>query len=283
MASYGAGSGNSNGNTALPKQQADALKSAEKKLVTQYNDRVAKRKSQIHLKHAAEFQSLAQDYDRRISRVLNDRAKLEGDLSVEPDRFEHDFQELDVRSTQLETEKESVYGTPNSHRSASQQTPVKPQVDTNFRGGPRRVVTGPPQTPSRGTRGFYPGGRDGPQATAQPRTPGTGRSDGSAGSFPPVPQRSLLRMKSPPEGVYSRRTLSGEVGSSEEWSTPAERMDTDLDQDFGIDAADFEASNAAARLRRYAGSPDLKRSSAESQRASARNVRKPEMSPVPRS
>ena len=60
-------------------------------------------------------------------------------------------------------------------------------------------------------------------------------------------------------------------------------MDTDLDQDFGVDAADFEASNAAARLRRYAGSPDLKRSSAESQRASVRKVRNPEMSPVPRS
>jgi hypothetical protein len=214
--------------------------------------------------------------------VLNDRARLEGDLSVQPDRFEHDFKELDVRSTQLETEKESVYGTPNSHRSASQQTPVKPQVDTNFRAA-RRVVTGPPQTPSRGTRGFYPGGRDAPHATAQPRTPGTGRSDGSATSFAPVPQRSLLRMKSPPEGVYSRRTTSAEVRAPEEWSTPAERMDTDLDQDFGVDAADFEASNAAARLRRYAGSPDLKRSSAESQRASARKVRNPDMSPVPRS
>jgi hypothetical protein len=286
VASYSNGNGQSNGRTELPKQQAEALKTAEKKLVTQYNDRVAKRKSQIHLRHAEQFQSLTQDYDRRVGEVLNDRARLEGDLSVNPDRFEHDFEELDARSVQLETEKESVYGTPESRRTVSQQqTPAKSQVDTSSRPA-RRVVTGPPHTPPTGTRGFFPGGRDGPQATAQPRTPGTGRSgksDGSVSSFPPVPQRSLMRMKSPPDGVHTRRTLSGEVKRSEEvWATPGENAPLDLDQDFGVDAADFEASNAAARLRRYAGSPDLKRSSAESQRSLAR-VRRTDSNGAPAS
>jgi hypothetical protein len=88
-------------------------------------------------------------------------------------------------------------------------------------------------------------------------------------------------MKSPPDGVQTRRALSGEVRRSEEWATPAERLNTELDQDFGVDAADFEASNAAARLRRYAGSPDLKRSWAESPRMPGRGARRTEDSNAP--
>lgn len=90
-----------------------------------------------------------------------------------------------------------------------------------------------------------------------------------------------MRMKSPPDGVHTRRTTSGEVRRSKEWATPAERLSTELDQDFGVDAADFEASNAAARLRRYAGSPDSKRSSAESQRTPAGGLRRTEESGAP--
>jgi hypothetical protein len=87
-----------------------------------------------------------------------------------------------------------------------------------------------------------------------------------------VPQHSLLRMKSPPESVHTRRTPSSEMRKPEIWATPAESGAADLDQDFGVDAADFEDRNTAARLRRYAGSPDFKRSSG-SQRGSVRGAR----------
>jgi hypothetical protein len=52
----------------------------------------------------------------------------------------------------------------------------------------------------------------------------------------------------------------------EKWFSPPESP-ADIEQDFGIDAVAFEAGHAASRLRRFAGSPDLRRESAETQRA----------------
>ena len=119
-------------------------------------------------------------------------------------------------------------------------------------------------------RGFFPGGRDNPHATAQPqspRTPATGKSDrSSSNAFPPVPQRSLMREVSPPDGPLTRRTVSGEGRTSEKWASPAD-VSANKDQDFGVDPEAFEAGAHASRLRRHAGSPDLRRVSMDSQRA----------------
>ena len=52
----------------------------------------------------------------------------------------------------------------------------------------------------------------------------------------------------------------------EKWFSPPESP-ADIEQDFGIDAAAFEAGHAASRLRRFAGSPDLRRESIETERA----------------
>jgi hypothetical protein len=52
----------------------------------------------------------------------------------------------------------------------------------------------------------------------------------------------------------------------EKWFSPPESP-VDIEQDFGIDAVAFEAGHAASRLRRFAGSPDLRRESAETHRA----------------
>ncbi|KAI6920847.1 hypothetical protein KC355_g17229, partial [Hortaea werneckii] len=91
--------------TSLPLDQAKELRSAEERLVAEHSRRVASRKSQIALRHAEDFQSLTQDYDRKIAELLSDRSKLENDLSVEPSRFEKDMDDLEVRSGQLEAEK----------------------------------------------------------------------------------------------------------------------------------------------------------------------------------
>jgi hypothetical protein len=50
----------------------------------------------------------------------------------------------------------------------------------------------------------------------------------------------------------------------EQWFSPPESP-ADIEQDFGIDAVAFEAGHAASRLRRFAGSPDLRRESSEAE------------------
>jgi hypothetical protein len=59
----------------------------------------------------------------------------------------------------------------------------------------------------------------------------------------------------------------------EKWFSPPESP-ADIEQDFGIDAVAFEAEHTASRLRRFAGSPDLRRSSIETQRATPRGGRR---------
>jgi hypothetical protein len=91
--------------TSLPSPQRRELQSAEERLVSEYNRRVVKRKSQIALKHAEDYQSLAQDFDRRLAELLGNKAKLESDLSVEPSKFEQDLGEFEAISARMENEK----------------------------------------------------------------------------------------------------------------------------------------------------------------------------------
>jgi hypothetical protein len=117
--------------TSLPSPKRQALKSAEEQLVSEYSRRIVKQKSQIALKHAEDYQTLAQDFDRRLAELLGNRQKLESDLSVEPSKFERDLGEYDAISAQIETEK--LNSAPNS-----------PQASRFSREGPTEVQSKKP-------------------------------------------------------------------------------------------------------------------------------------------
>ncbi|KJX95160.1 hypothetical protein TI39_contig4130g00002 [Zymoseptoria brevis] len=89
----------------LSAAQVIALRAAERKLVADYHRRLTSRKSQIALKHDYEFQRLTADYNRKVDELLDDRSKLEGDLSVEPSKFERDLDQINKSSLTLETER----------------------------------------------------------------------------------------------------------------------------------------------------------------------------------
>ena len=242
--------------TSLPLDQAKALRSAEEQLVAEHSKRVAHRKSKIALRHAEDFQSLTQDYDRRIAELLSDRSQLEGDLSVEPSRFEKDMDNLEVRSVQLEAEKaSSVNSTP-----ASNQKSVNPSVELEspFEVGRAepvaveqlpsrrmsgRALTSTPRTPTSIPRGVpFPGNRNSPQATAQPsmpRTPTEGRRT-TSDRYPTVAQRtSLVRPDSTPDGQEQKRPLTASPKTSETPATP-EHTRAGAARDFGFDHAAFD-------------------------------------------
>ncbi|KAK3110449.1 hypothetical protein LTR53_015248, partial [Teratosphaeriaceae sp. CCFEE 6253] len=280
--------------TSLPLNQAKALRTAEERLVSEYNRRIAKRKSQIALKHAEDFQSLTQQYDRHIAELLSDKEKLEGDLSVEPERFEQDLDELEVKSVQLEAEKaRSFQDSPDSRREvqdlASDQS--SPEVGRAHAASIRRfpapsptpspapaaspapapvlapatsiatapsspplpVLTSTPRTPSSiPKRPFYPGSRGSLDATSQPRGPRitttdsrpktpispTQRRASPSERHPPLPQRSLMRVKSPPDGPIQRRVVTT-PRTSEKWASPGSAKEN-APQDLSLSPEPFE-------------------------------------------
>ena len=203
--------------TSLPADTAVALRTAEQKLVDDYNQRITKRKSQIALKHAEEFQTITQDYDRSVKVLLNTRSRLEGDLSVDPSKFEDEYVDIADRSAQLVAERKSNIGAPRSARRKSisphdiprrvdslpdhnvPPMPIAPpealEVDRT-RPRLRSRTSNPrnersiPRSTSR-PREFFPGSRDSPEATSQPLK----ARPGSSSKHPPVPQHSLMRTK----------------------------------------------------------------------------------------
>lgn len=172
----------------LSHHRAQALRNAEQRLVKEYNRRVARRTSELALRHAAEFQNLTLDYDRRMAELLNNRRALEGDLSVDPAKFEQDMEELDA---QLDSEMyEAGNGSPNRLQSSNGQlvagehasrssTPSSRLEDFDF--GPdlksqsqqplqTPVKTSVPRTHSSLPRAVpsYLSNRNSPYATSQP-------------------------------------------------------------------------------------------------------------------
>ncbi|TKA46940.1 hypothetical protein B0A54_03896 [Friedmanniomyces endolithicus] len=255
--------------TSLPLKQAKELRTAEERLVSEYNRRIAERKSQIALKHAEDFQFLTQDYDRKIIDLLNDKEKLEGDLSVEPERFEHDLDDFEVKSVQLEVQKSrSVRSSPQLKREVdepsaaaqvarTQQAPIQ-RPTSAISALPQRVVISTPHTPSSipAARPFFPGSRGSADATSQPRsgrvsttaprTPAspTARRESPSERYPPLPQRSLMRVRSPADGPIPRRVVST-PRTSEKWASPSSAKENDLlDLSLGPETAEQHAQQS---------------------------------------
>ncbi|KAK6429647.1 hypothetical protein LTR95_014204, partial [Oleoguttula sp. CCFEE 5521] len=133
---------------------------------------------------------------------------------------------------------------------------------------PKRMTSAAPQTPPNAPqrRPFFPGGRNSATATAQPRTPKsppTNERYVTPPTHPSSAQRSLLRMKSPTDGLLERRKVT-EPKISESWATP-ETATAAAELDFGFDNELVDAKNEG-RLRRQTGSPSLRSASIELQR-----------------
>ena len=170
--------------TSLPSPQRRELRSAEEQLVSKYNRRVVKRKSQIALKHAEDYQSLAQDFDRRLAELLGNKAKLESDLSVEPSKFEHDLGEFEAISAQMEHEKAS--NSPDSPRMQRFSRDILAEMQSRkpAAGGtaavehaprsqlPRRTVSAMPRSTTSIPRAVpFPGNRESGDFTTQQHRP----------------------------------------------------------------------------------------------------------------
>lgn len=208
--------------TSLPLKQAKALRTAEQRLVAEHSRRVAKRRSQIALQHAEEFQSLTQDYDRKISELLNDKERLQNDLSVEPTKFEQDLNDLRAKSKQLEARKaESIPNTPQSPQSIQKdadvfQQAVKKEQVTAKRASqlPQRAITSSPRTLASIPRAVqYPGTRHSADATSQPQS----ICNPTAGGDSTVARE---QSKSPPDGPLPKRIVSA-PRVSDKWASPS--------------------------------------------------------------
>lgn len=102
---------------------------ADTRLVAEHRHELTKRKSQIAIKHALEFQALTTEYDRQIAQLSGDKNRLDSDLSIEPARFERLAGELDAISEQLAIDKQrsaaTRSGSPVSLRRVSSPTSLR--------------------------------------------------------------------------------------------------------------------------------------------------------------
>ncbi|KAM3416442.1 hypothetical protein BST61_g8037 [Cercospora zeina] len=247
--------------TSLNMDTAVALRTAEQKLVDEYNQRITKRKSQIALKHAEEFQNITRDYDRRVSVLLNTRSRrldgLEGDLSVDPSKFEAEYGEVMSKSAQMSVERKSNIGAPRaagksddfhalSHDTSvqSQSTPHLPLRDLEVdRARPRtRERTSSPRTDqslprsSSRPREFFPGSRDTPEATSQPLKARRGSN-----KHPPVPQHFLMRTKVAADFSAPTKAVSEAAPEPNIPRTPRNRPKSRADSRINTSLADEPA------------------------------------------
>lgn len=212
----------------LPVGDAYDLRTAEESLVQDFNRRIAKRKSQIALKHAEEFQNVTREYDRKVAELLTSRRKLEGDLSVDPSQFEQEYDELQGRSTQLQSAQgHMVNGNPDVVQQnggaveveeplAVRQPRSLQRPKTAARTSNPRTSTSIPRSTSL-PRGSYDLRRVSPEPTpAVPRIYLTGKGEDSEtpakprrGSVQhqPVTQRSLMRAKGPQDYAPEQRRV----------------------------------------------------------------------------
>ncbi|PPJ51172.1 hypothetical protein CBER1_08530 [Cercospora berteroae] len=256
--------------TSLPMDTAVALRTAEQKLVDDYNKRITKRKSQIALKHAEEFQNITRDYDRRVSVLLNTRSRLEGDLSVDPSKFEAEYGDITNKSEQLFAKRKSNIDAPRAARKSddvpvlsrhasmqSQSPPHLPLKDLEVdRARPRtRERTSSPRTEqslprsSSRPREFFPGSRDSPEATSQPMKARRGSN-----KHPPVPQHFLMRTKEAadffaPPRVVSDASPEPNIPRSPR-GRPQSRADSRINHSLGYEPSGTEAQQDAYADRR---------------------------------
>lgn len=249
--------------TSLSTPKRNALRSAEQQLVTQYNQRVVKRKSQVAMKHAEDFQSLTQDYDRRLAELLGSRDKLGVDLSVEPDQFEKDFGELEVMSAKLESERGEVNGVQQQAQSPpvedaiagavhdARTTKAQPTADRTPAPKsqlPKRSLTSTPRTPTSIPRAMPFAGRHSSMDYQSKRQ--------STDRLPHIRQQSAMRAQSPIEEQPSPAMPSSRTKSAHRMSSqPVTNMSAA--QDLGIEPADFEQRVGGQEGRR--ASPEMQR------------------------
>ncbi|EGP88688.1 uncharacterized protein MYCGRDRAFT_108494 [Zymoseptoria tritici IPO323] len=217
----------------LSAAQVIALRAAEQKLVVDYHRRLASRKSQIALKHDYEFQRLTADYNREVDELLDDRSKLEGDLSVEPSKFERDPDQINKSSLTLETERGratqrdfSPHSIVSPLRSSDSGRPKSPAVRSPVSpattpGASRRIrlTTSPPPSDSL------------PRSTSKrivlvPEEDEMGQDTiyhplRSPERHAPVQQHSLMRTKSPSKMQYPSNNGPKPLASKPGTGSPA--------------------------------------------------------------
>ena len=87
----------------LTPQSKQALKEADAQLVAEHDQKLAKKKSQIEIKHERDVQALGEQFDEKFSQLLKDWVNLEADLSISPGQFEQISKTLE-----LEVERMSI-------------------------------------------------------------------------------------------------------------------------------------------------------------------------------
>lgn len=242
-------------------RQSVALRTAEERLVADYNKRIIRRKSQIALKHAEEFQNLTRDYDRKFADLLDNKSRLEGDLSIDPAKFEQDIGELQTRSAKL-ADRSTKH---DSHQQDVRATPSPMPSDDGLK--PRLLRRPSPTSPAEGGRSRRMVRTSTPRTSLSiPRSPGFPDKNGTSATptspkHPPVPQLSLLRIKTPSD-VHSAqaRSVSSPIASSSPVISPmspklrrtsqqispqppprlSSRVKGDTAQDLSIEPSQFE-------------------------------------------
>jgi chromosome segregation ATPase len=248
-------------NLSSPKKRA--LRSAEEKLVSQFNNRIVKRKSQIAMKHAEEFQSLTQDYDRRLAELLGNRDRLESDLSVEPNKFEKDLDDLEVMSAQLENERiNSVPSSPQVEDAIASavEDAQAVKVPHNKRASminmgtsqlPKRSLTSIPRTPTSIPKAMpYAGRKTFTDPQQRIRQPVDGQRSATE-RLPHIQQQSVSRARNSSDQFPSKRFSSNPRPPQRQHSQP---LNTTAAQDFGIEPSTFEQ---AAQQERSRVSPEM--------------------------
>ncbi|QIX00518.1 hypothetical protein AMS68_006035 [Peltaster fructicola] len=205
--------------------QPGPRQTAEQRLVQKYNRRINKKKSQIRLQHAEDFHNLTQDYDRRLADLLFQKSEMEGDL---------DFGQSDLNGETDDTAKPSE--------------PVKEVADAARTTITKRSLSSIPKASGIPRMASFTREPDVLQVV-KPRVDRSTSSEGRA--HPPVRQRSLMRLKSPPEGPPTRRSIDGD--------TPLKPLASEHpDSDYAGDADEFDKHGRG--LKRQTGSPNIKAS-----------------------
>ncbi|KAK4624324.1 hypothetical protein CLAFUW4_06329 [Fulvia fulva] len=195
-----------------------ALRTAEERLVQDYNKRIAKRKSQIALRHAEEYHALTEEYDKKVAQLLDNQSTLEGDLSVDPWKFERDLGDLRKEGVKLEADKgRSTSESPvavrsqrgraakrfaspqngTSHDPTEQDASDRPKTARDSRRRPNlerwtshpRNSTSIPRSSSV-PRGSYQGRRESPEPPAVPKVLFPGGRDSPHSTSQPYQGRS---------------------------------------------------------------------------------------------
>jgi hypothetical protein len=236
--------------TNLSSPQKQALRTAEERLVSKYNQQINTRKSQIALKHAEDFQNLTQDYDRRLADLLGSRNKLESDLSVEPGRFEQDLGELEAESLRLESDRanslkgvphveQSIVGAVEGAQSVGLPQRERPAVAIPQKSQlPKRSLTSTPRTPTSIPKAVPFAGRRTSMDQQNKRQTSTDMSRSGAGRFSHIQHQANESIAQ--DQVEELPTARGHSALRSSRRFSSQILRGSAAQDFAIEPAEFE-------------------------------------------